>query len=115
MTSSVGRNYCTQSPACDPYLQHGSVAFNPRTTIDAPLDYLNDLLRAYSIHSATDNIHATEGKYSTFDSKVNIVRDFSAGVQDCDEYSEPPVKAGVCDKRHYDTLLKISANEQRLA
>ena len=114
MMAGVNGRYCDQSPACDPYLQHGSVAFNPYVSIDEPFQHLNDKAREYAMRAGADDIHASEGGYSTFDSKVDIVRDYSAGVQDCDSYAEPQVQGGTCEEDHYETLLEIAKNEQRL-
>ena len=110
----VGRNYCSQSPACDPYIMHDSVVFNPRTSITEPLQHFDDLINIHALRAGADNIHASDGKYSTVSARINLVRDFPAGVQDCTEYQEPRVKGGVCEEDHYKTLLEIARNEQRI-
>ena len=66
------------------------------------------------MRAGADNIHASDGKYSTVSARINLVRDFPAGVQDCTEYQEPRVKGGVCEEDHYKTLLEIARNEQRI-
>ena len=110
----ISDTFCDDSnPNCLPFLKYGSVAFNPHNILDS-LGACDDLLRTHAVRMGADNIGATKGQYSTFDQRVDLVRDFSAGVQECDTYSEPSVTAGTCGEDHYDFLLEIASNEQRI-
>lgn len=105
-------NLCSQ-PACAPFYIHGSVAHNPADIVNT-FNALDNIIKSHSLNYGIDNIHGNGGEYTTFQSKVDLVRDYSAGVQDCLEYEEPPVIPGTCNNKHYDVLLEIAANEQRL-
>jgi hypothetical protein len=93
-------------------LRHGSEYFNVDIVVNDPFLALN-MIRT-SARGTLDNIQASEGKYSTCDSKVGLVRDFSASVQNCTPYEEPAVAAGTCDTAHYETLLELAKHEERL-
>jgi len=113
VSSQEGQGLCT-TEACAQWFKHGTTAFNFEITLQKPFDDLEAILRTHAIMFGVNNSHATEGSYSTFESQVDLVRDWSAGVQDCDVYEEPQVAGGTCDTKHYDTLLQIADNEQRI-
>jgi hypothetical protein len=93
-------------------LRHGSDYFNVDTVVNLPFQ---DLASHRTLSRGDiDNIHASEGKYSTCESKVDLVRDYSAGVQDCTAYVEPSTQAGTCNTSHYEALLEIAKHEERL-